>query len=221
MFDTVIADTDFTLYHGEAETVLRELPSSFISTCVTSPPYWRLRDYGHDDQLGNEPTAEQYIERLVGIMREVRRTLHETGTLWLNLGDTYVDKELLGIPWRTALALQADGWKLRAEIIWWKRDAMPESVKDRPGRDHEHMFMLAKTERAYYDIEAERVPHKTDNRGNTALSMATRNGHSDCAEVISDFIAAHPQDFDQSQAPKKTNLMSRVLGFLRATNPHG
>jgi DNA modification methylase len=170
-----LQDSDFTLYCGEARTVLEELPSGSIHTCVTSPPYWGLREYGDldDMELGGEPMKEQYVERLCSILHEVKRVLHPSGTLWLNIGDTYKFKQAQGIPWRVALQLQDEGWWLRAEIIWWKPDAMPESVKDRPGRDHETVFMLSKTDKAFYDIEAERVPHKVDGRKKTTVKQAS------------------------------------------------
>ena len=172
-----------TLYQGDALEILRRLPSSSVHTCVTSPPYWGLRDYGVDGQIGLEETPEEYVEKLVAIFREVRRVLRDDGTLWLNLGDSYASggrttraadrksgaremgvrpptpfglkpKDLVGIPWRVAFALQADGWYLRRDIIWHKPNAMPESVKDRPTTAHEYIFMMSKSPDYYYDAEA-------------------------------------------------------------------
>jgi DNA modification methylase len=168
-----------------------------VQTCVTSPPYWGLRDYGVEGQLGLEETPEEYIANMVEVFRLVRDLLADDGTLWLNLGDSYaangttgggspVDmrkpeygrigspgdkvrghyaetrripvglkpKDLVGIPWRVAFALQADGWYLRSDIIWAKPNPMPESVTDRPTKAHEYLFLLAKSERYYYDAEA-------------------------------------------------------------------
>lgn len=175
---------------GDARTALRELESGSVQCCVTSPPYWRLRDYGHPDQLGQEPTPKAYVKALVKVFREVRRVLADDGVVWLNLGDSYaaehgggqgknstfmrrtaavagvrktkaskvVDgippKNLIGIPWRVALALQDDGWYLRSEVIWHKPNPMPESVQDRPTKAHEHLFLLAKSETYYYDAAA-------------------------------------------------------------------
>lgn len=175
------------IHVGDALDVLSRLPDGHFHTCVTSPPYWGLRDYGEDGQLGLEKTPEEYVGRLVEIMRGVRRVLRGDGTLWLNLGDSYANdskwggitggkhvsalhgsgkvgrsrrrtglkaKDLVGIPWRVALALQADGWYLRSDIIWAKGNPMPESVRDRPTRSHEYIFLLTKQARYFYDNEA-------------------------------------------------------------------
>ena len=164
-----------------------------MQTCVTSPPYFGLRDYGHGDQIGMEGTPDAYVASLVAVFREVRRVLNPAGTVWLNLGDSYAGgaggrgdsgrqfhtsgdggpasakhngerlarilgdmkpKDLCGIPWRVAFALQADGWYLRSDIIWHKPNPMPESVTDRPTKAHEYLFLLSKSERYYYDAAA-------------------------------------------------------------------
>lgn len=171
---------------GDCRELLRALPDESFQCCVTSPPYWGLRDYGHPDQLGHEETPEEYVESLVGVFSDVRRTLRGDGTLWLNLGDSYAGapggyqgkngqrasrtftaridhakrgpglkpKDLVGIPWRVAFALQADGWWLRSDIIWHKPNPMPESVSDRPTKAHEYLFLLTKSERYFYDADA-------------------------------------------------------------------
>ena len=168
---------------GNAPDVLRELPDNSIHCCVTSPPYWGLRDYGVEGQLGLEPTMEEYLEKMLVIFREIRRVLRSDGTLWLNLGDSYngsgpsggpgkqytnigsqgttlkrvaglKPKDLVGIPWRVAFALQSDGWYLRSDIIWHKPNPMPESVTDRPTKSHEYIFLMSKRERYYYDADA-------------------------------------------------------------------
>jgi DNA modification methylase len=174
---------------GDALTELRKLPGESVQCVVTSPPYYGLRDYGQDGQLGLESTPEQYVARLVEVFREVRRVLRADGTVWLNLGDSYSGslalttnekalkgkqgtnagtrgnipkhgfgdtkpKDLIGIPWRVAFALQADGWWLRSDIIWAKPNPMPESVTDRPTKSHEYLFLLTKSPRYYYDAEA-------------------------------------------------------------------
>ncbi len=157
---------------GDSLEVLKTLESGSCQCCVTSPPYYGLRDYGVDGQLGHEETPEQYIDRLVKIMREVKRVLRDDGTLWLNLGDTYKNKQLLGIPWRVALALQADGWYLRQDIIWAKPNPMPESVRDRCTRSHEYIFLLSKRYNYYFDAKAiaEQVAESTIARlGQTSL----------------------------------------------------
>ncbi len=166
-------------------------PDRYFHCAVTSPPYWGLRDYGlGSDSLGLEPTPELYVEHLVEMFREVKRTLRNDGTLWLNLGDSHAsnwpcnrrnvigegslpngkrearpsrlgglkEKDLVGIPWRVAFALQADGWWLRSDIIWHKPNPMPESVRDRPTRAHEYLFLLSKSERYYYNNEAIKEP---------------------------------------------------------------
>lgn len=127
--------------------------------CVTSPPYYGLRDYGHDGQIGLEQTPEQYIAAMVEVFRCVRDVLADDGTLWLNLGDSYgKGKQLLGIPWRVALALQGDGWILRQDIIWNKPNPMPESVRDRCTKAHEYIFLLSKSGKYFFDSEAIKEP---------------------------------------------------------------
>lgn len=140
--------------------MLRKLPAQSVQCCITSPPWYGLRHYGHADQIGREDTPEQYLAALVGVFREVRRVLRDDGVVWLDMGDTFVGKQLLGIPWRTALALQADGWILRSEIIHAKSSCMPESVEDRPTRSHETVFLLAKSAAYFYDGDAVREPAK-------------------------------------------------------------
>ena len=128
---------------------------------VTSPPYFGQRDYGVSSQLGVESTPEEYIDRLVEIFDHARHTLKADGTLWLNIGDKYIDGALAGIPWRVALALRAKGWILRSDIIWHKPNAMPHSVKTRPTTDHEYIFLFSKSSEYYYDVDAIREPHVT------------------------------------------------------------
>jgi DNA modification methylase len=183
---------------ADALTGLNVLPDAIIDMCITSPPYFGLRDYNIAGQIGWEETPELYIERLVEVFREVRRVLRDDGTLWLNIGDSYASfrngeatpdtargensgtfvpkgmaknrmgstfagtgikhKDLIGIPWRLALALQEDGWYLRSDIIWHKPNPMPESVTDRPTTAHEYVFLLAKSETYFFDAEAIREP---------------------------------------------------------------
>jgi DNA modification methylase len=172
-----------TIHCGDALAVLTELPSASVACCVTSPPYFQLRDYSHDDQIGQEETPSAYVDALVGVFGEVRRALADDGTLWLNLGDTYFgggpggaspiqdsnlgsfvktkprpigfkNKDIGGIPWRVAFALQADGWYLRQDIIWAKPNPMPESVTDRCTKSHEYVFLLSKSPSYHFDHEA-------------------------------------------------------------------
>ena len=171
---------------GNCIDVLSTMEAESIDCCVTSPPYWGLRDYGTDEQLGLEKTPEEFVENMVKVFREVKRVLKNNGTLWLNLGDSYSgsgkgpagnigkkhnerhlehktggiipqglkQKDLVGIPWRVAFALQQDGWYLRQDIIWHKPNPMPESVRDRCTKAHEYIFLLTKNKKYYYDNEA-------------------------------------------------------------------
>ena len=175
-----------TIINRDALYALRELPEESVHCCVTSPPYYALRDYGLDAQIGREDTPEQYIDRLTEVFRELRRVLRSDGTFWLNIADTYCgtgnkgyhadpknpkgrngqavsiarqaagckQKDLIGIPWLLAFALRADGWYLRSDIIWQKENPMPESVKDRPTRCYEHIFLLTKSKKYFYDAAA-------------------------------------------------------------------
>jgi DNA modification methylase len=179
---------------GDCIEQMRTLPDQSVHTCVTSPPYFGLRDYGHEGQIGLEETPDAFVAKLVEVFREVRRVLRDDGTLWLNLGDTYAQKggrgeqgatsarqgranvkaqekrasltppsglkpkDLIGIPWRVAFALQSDGWYLRQDIIWHKPNPMPESVRDRCTKAHEYVFMLSKGPRYYFDAEAIKEP---------------------------------------------------------------
>lgn len=189
---------------------LRILPDDSIQCVVTSPPYWGLRDYGVEGQLGLEPTPEAHVEAMVAVFAEVRRVLRPDGTLWLNYGDSYaaaapgarsndrwpkqnrndhrppVDtrraspalkpKDLVGMPWRIALALQADGWWLRSDIVWHKPNPMPESVTDRPTKSHEYVFLLTKSERYLYDAEAVKEPASTKTHARQADQSKQRHG---------------------------------------------
>jgi site-specific DNA-methyltransferase (adenine-specific) len=147
---------------GDAQARLAEVPDDVIDCVVTSPPYWRQRDYrGEEAQVGQEATPAAYIERLANIFGEVRRSLKATGTAWIVVGDKYVDGQQLGLPWRLALALMDDGWLLRADCIWHKPNAMPSSAKSRPTIDHEYVFFLTKSAEYYYDADAVREPHVT------------------------------------------------------------
>ncbi len=142
------------ILEGDCVETMRGLEAESVQTAITSPPYLGLRDYGHPGQLGLEDSPESYVDALIRVFREVRRVLKSDGTLWLNLGDSYFDKQLQGIPWRVALALQADGWWLRSDIIWHKPSCMPSSVKDRPTTSHEYLFLLTPSARYYYDADA-------------------------------------------------------------------
>lgn len=186
---------------------MRELPDQSAHCCVTSPPYWGLRDYGVEGQLGLEKTPEEYVGKLVDGFREVRRVLIDDGTLWVNLGDSYArmqegnvpqsknsecvpprmkPKDLVGTPWRVAFALQADGWYLRSDIIWAKPNPMPESVTDRPTKAHEYIFLLSKKASYYYDHEAIKDPPSPD------LIKQIEDGYN--GQSIKDYLGSSVQD---------------------------
>ena len=150
------------IYHGDALSVLSSWPEELVDCIVTSPPYYRQRDYaGEAKQVGMEETPQEYVRRLVAIFGQCRRVLKESGSLWLVIGDKYDGGEQLGLPWRAALALVDDGWILRSDCIWHKPNAMPSSVKNRPTTDHEYIFFFTKSKSYHYDADAIREPHVT------------------------------------------------------------
>jgi len=201
---------------------LPTLAAGSVQCVVTSPPYWGLRDYGVEGQLGLEPTPEEYVARMVAVFCEVRRVLRDDGTCWLNMGDGYASgevgrhdhaqaaglcvgataagrraigvgmngrlqrrlitglkpKDLVGMPWRLAFALQADGWYLRADIIWAKPNPMPESVTDRPTKAHEYVFLLTKSARYFYDADAVREPWADERKGASLTKSLRYSEHS-------------------------------------------
>lgn len=191
----------YQILQGNCLDLLKDLEEKSINTCITSPPYYGLRDYGVNNQFGREETIDEFVNNLVKVFREVRRVLRDDGTVWLNLGDSYGGqrgkgfnthqdkggnnrvqelqkkhgdlkvttglplKSLLGIPWRVALALQADGWILRQDIIWHKPNPMPESCRDRCTKAHEYIFLLSKKQKYYYDHEAIKEPSVFQHKG--------------------------------------------------------
>jgi len=183
---------DINILQGDCIESLKKLEDQSINTCITSPPYWGLRNYNDEEkQLGMEDTPEEFVNNLVNVFREIKRVLRDDGTVWLNLGDSYSSggrttttnqslrgdkdygvtrpkpskgikpKDLIGIPWRVAFALQQDGWYLRQDIIWHKPNPMPESVRDRCTKAHEYIFLLSKNVKYYYDHEAIKEDAKT------------------------------------------------------------
>jgi len=146
---------------GDAFDTVAALPDASIDTVVTSPPYWRQRDYADERQVGREETPDEYVERLTALGRELRRVVRRTGSLWLVLGDKYLRGGLVGLPWRVALAWVEEGWLLRSDIIWHKPNAMPSSTTNRPTTDHEYVFFFARSSDYYYDADAVREPHVT------------------------------------------------------------
>jgi DNA modification methylase len=230
------------MLHGDALTLLRtRFADESVHCCVTSPPYWGLRDYGVAGQLGLEKTPELYVDKMVEVFREVRRVLKDDGTLWLNLGDSYANspkgsivttnstlggsksyqangtpamlidkskitglkpKDLVGIPWRVAFALQADGWYLRSDIIWSKPNPMPESVTDRPTKAHEYLFLLAKSQKYYYDAEAIAEPMSLSSEARlTQPNLANQKG--------------------SDRVPGKTNGNMKAVGKIDKKRGHG
>lgn len=143
---------------GDCIAGMQTLPAGSVHCAITSPPYWNLRDYNHAGQIGLERSAAEYVARMVAVFAEVRRVLRDDGTLWLNIGDTYRDGQLAGIPWRLAFAMQDDGWRLRQEVIWHKPNPMPESVRDRCTKAHESLFVFSKSNGYYFDSHAIREP---------------------------------------------------------------
>lgn len=155
-----------TILIGDALTVAKQLPSDYVNCIISSPPYFGHRQYSsHPEhstlEIGREEEPKDYVQKISAIFTELYRVLNSTGTLWLNIGDTYRNEQLLGIPWRVALELQDFGWILRSEIIWHKPNAMPSSVKNRPTIDHEHIFLFCKSKNYYYNSNAIREPHVT------------------------------------------------------------
>lgn len=146
------------ILNGDARELVLALDKQSVRCVVTSPPYWGLRDYEVNDQIGLESTPEQYVNELVGLFRGIRSALATDGTVWLNLGDSYHKKQLLGIPWQVAFALQTDGWFLRNDVVWSKPNPKPESVRDRLTRSHEYVFLLSKTPNYYFNADAIREP---------------------------------------------------------------
>jgi DNA modification methylase len=194
-------DMSSALVLADACEALALMPDATFRTCITSPPYWSLRDYKINAQIGLESSVEDYVKSLVAVFMEVHRVLRNDGTLWVNVGDSFTSggrtwratdkknpvramnvrpptpeglkpKDLIGVPWRLAFALQQNGWYLRADIIWNKPNCQPESVKDRPTRCHEYIFLFSKSERYYYDHRSVRGPNNRNLR--TVWDISTR-----------------------------------------------
>lgn len=220
------------IMHGDTREIVDILPNDYYASIVTSPPYWGKRDYGYNGQIGAEENLNEYINHLVSIFKTLRNKLKEDGTLWLNMGDSYTSgnrtwraedkknsargmsyrpptpdglkpKDLIGIPWRLALALQSDGWYLRSDIIWYKPNCQPESVKDRPTQSHEYIFMFSKNEDYYYDHESIKEP--------ASVKGTTRNKRSVWQVNTEPFPEAHFATFPEElirpiiQASSKEN----------------
>ena len=235
----------WTLRTGDCRTLLAELPAGSVQCVVTSPPYWGLRDYGVDGQVGLESTVDGYVAMLVDVFRSVRRLLADDGTVWLNLGDCHYNsdkggyhkprtirrdtlqashlasdfagapnrqpqaapglkpKDLVGIPWRVAFALQADGWWLRSDIIWSKPNPMRESVRDRPTRAHEYVFLLTQRPRYAYDADAIRTPY--------VASTLQQMARPYTGQATKDYAAAGAQD----PSAVKARIVDKQRGHSR------
>lgn len=146
---------------GDAIEVARKLPDACVDTIVTSPPYWQQRDYGTDDQIGQEVSPAAYVERLSELFEELKRVVKPTGSMWMVIGDKYLKGELMGMPWRVALGLKDAGWRMRSDCIWHKPNAMPSSTRTRPTTDHEYIFFFSNGKDYFYNADAIREPHVT------------------------------------------------------------
>jgi DNA modification methylase len=214
------------IIQGNALEVLKTIPDGVIQTCVTSPPYWGLRDYGIEGQLGAENTPEEYVQKIIEVFAQVRRVLKDDGTLWVNLGDSYAGggqgghrdkkaakgvqmrslniapglkpKDLVGVPWMVAFALRSDGWFLRSDIIWNKPNAMPASVTDRPTTAHEYIFLLSKSARYHYDIDAIREPYKDTGESKFRKNPLGRNKRTVWDVATNPFKGAHFATFPEA-----------------------
>lgn len=238
--------TTATVLIGDAITRLHDIESNSIQCIVTSPPYFGLRDYGVDGQLGLESTPDEYVCNLVSVFREARRVLKADGTLWLNLGDSYAanrsyqvpstkggtkhgpaqaaqgrgsvvpdglkPKDLIGIPWRVAFALQADGWYLRQDIIWHKPNPMPESVTDRCTKAHEYLFLLSKSDRYYFDSDAIREPYADGSY--SADAIAKNGGVAGGGRPVGDNFNKKNRHESGTTTPKSRAERARLLNPL-------
>lgn len=177
-----------TILNGDAVKVLTEIPPDVIDCCVTSPPYFNLRDYGTEGQIGLEDTPDEYVENLVRVFSEVKRVLKDSGSLWLNVGDSYSTKkyhgckpkDMIGIPWMLAFALRESGWYIRNDIIWNKPNSMPQPVKDRFVSSYEHVFLMTKSKHYYFDTNAvrEKSMAATPERRSSGFVRARKLGYN-------------------------------------------
>ena len=231
----VFNNTYVSLYHADARHL--PIPDNSVDCVVTSPPYFGLRDYQLEgEQIGLESTPDLYVQNMVKVFREVWRVLKPTGTVWLNLGDSYSSgsrttttndslrkgtlvnvtrtpvvegikpKDLMGMPWRVAFALQADGWYLRSDIIWSKNNPMPESVQDRPTKAHEYIFLLTKSPKYYYDADAIREPHSPE-----SLPRALR-GTSEDNKWVDGAPGSTPHTMSQPRSNQRKAFESHMAG---------
>ncbi len=234
-----------TILYGDALEQLRTLEPESVHTCVTSPPYYNLRDYGAAGQIGMEDTPEEYLDKLVDVFREVRRVLRPDGTLWVNIGDSYATrsgaqpptntrnahghtakrppggykyKDLMGIPWLLAFALRADGWYLRQDIIWHKTNAMPESVRDRCTKAHEYIFLLSKSERYYFDAAAIREPCGTKGNARTFRGGGAYTGGQSFQNSARVVRESHGNTTNSTGSRNKRSVWNIATGQFKAAH---
>ena len=202
---TECEQTQFTnqIICGDATKTLQGLPDQLVDCTVTSPPYFRQRDYANGDQIGSEATADDYVRRLTDVFRESLRVTKDTGSLWLVIGDKYINGEQLGLPWQLALALKQVGWRLRSDIIWHKPNAMPSAVKTRPTTDHEYVFFFTKSRQYHYDADAIREPHVTFSE-QSRMHFGRRNGTPENGKNGGN-SNLHDSRWDQAFHPKGRN----------------
>lgn len=239
-----------TIHNIDALEGLKRIPDESVQCCVSSPPYWGLRDYKVKGQLGMEKTPEEFIENMVKVFSEVKRVLKKDGVLWINIGDSYNNKsggyngkgniskgtqesivkrnplaaaglktkDLVGIPWALAFALRADGWYLRADIIWAKKNCMPESVTDRPTRSHEFIFLLSKSAKYYYDHEAIKEPALYDVDGTQTQARKARQNTNNKVQVSQLVNAPRAAGFKDAKAMNGKHKEDKQRGHSRRHN---
>lgn len=195
---------------GNCLELVDTLSDKSIDTIVTSPPYFKQRKYNGEIsvEIGQEPTAEEYINKIQTLFKKLFEKVKDNGTLWLNLGDKYVDGELLGLPWRIALALKEIGWHLRSDIIWHKPNAMPQSTKSRPSTDHEYIFLFSKNKKYFYDADAIREPHKTfskDSKMKGGRNHFGKDNSTPAAGKFSGYQGLHKGDWSKTFNPLGRN----------------
>lgn len=197
---------------GDVREIYSLIPNNFVQSIITSPPYFGQRKYSGDNlnqnEIGREKTLNDYVNNLLNCFNLIKPKLKDSGLLWLNIGDTYRNKELLGVPWRVAFALQDSGWILRSDIIWKKPNAMPSSVKDRPTTEHEYIFLFSKTTNYYYNANAIREPHVTFSEKSKMKGgrnhLGKRNGTPEMGKNTGN-SNLHDGRWDQAFHPKGRN----------------
>jgi len=231
-------EIDNHIFVGDSREVLKAFPDAIVNTTVTSPPYYNLRDYGEENQIGLEESLDDYIEQLCIVFDEVHRVTKDDGTFWLNIGDCYANKgeipsdgrkgfsrtsgmgiadktieglttkDLIGVPWRVAFALQKRGWILRSDIIWAKKNPIPESVKDRPTSSHEHIFLFSKQPKYYFDSES--IKEKIENLDNNG-GYEHRNKRDVWSVRVASYPGSHCATFP----------MELIIPCIKAGSPEG